>query len=114
MALAGGHNALLNPRCKFFAAELTARHGEHDSLLLVHGGGQLVAVQQEECFKRCVTGSLIAIEERMILNEEIPEEPRPIRRAWDRGPDRQRTAAAARQRTRDCPDPAVQGRRLTA
>src|SRR5947208_653106 len=67
------HKVLLNPSCELFAPKFTARDREHDHLLLVYGGGQFIAVQEEDCFECCVPDPFVAVDEDMILNEEIPE-----------------------------------------
>ena len=95
---------LLNPLRELFAAELTACNSQDNSLLLVNGGGQLVTVQDEHCFERRMANSFVAVEERMILNEEVPERRGFFRQGWVKLPGRQTIAVAAEQMTLGCHD----------
>jgi hypothetical protein len=62
-----------NPRGESLPVPLTSRDREDDLFLYVNRGRQFEAIQNENDLESSMTNALVAIDEGMILNEEIPE-----------------------------------------
>lgn len=63
-------NVLRHPLCKGFASKVSSGQVEHDTLLFIDRSTKLVIINHEGIFHRSMPDSLVAIDERMVENQE--------------------------------------------